>query len=59
MSGHLTQIWLAASNDPAAMTSGGYWYHRKLQEPAAEALDVQFQNDLMSALAELTGVSLF
>ncbi|WP_321793792.1 SDR family NAD(P)-dependent oxidoreductase [Burkholderia pyrrocinia] len=57
--GHLTQTWLAASDDSAAMTSGGYWHHRSLQEPAAEAADVQFQNDLMAALVELTGVKLF
>ncbi|KHK59512.1 daunorubicin C-13 ketoreductase [Burkholderia sp. A9] len=57
--GHLTQTWLAASDDPAVMASGGYWHHRKRQEPAAEAADVQFQDDLMDALAELTGVALF
>ena len=29
--GHLTQTWLAASNDPAARVNGGYWHHRKQQ----------------------------
>ena len=29
--GHLTQTWLAVSDDPAAMVSGGYWYHRQRQ----------------------------
>src|SRR5262245_21811367 len=24
---HLTQAWLAASDDPAARTTGGYFYH--------------------------------
>jgi len=30
--GHLTQTWLAVSNDAAATVSGGYWYHRQPQE---------------------------
>ena len=56
--GHLTQTWLAVSNDAAATSSGHYWYHRKQQTPAADALDVRFQDDLIAKLAELTGVSL-
>jgi NAD(P)-dependent dehydrogenase (short-subunit alcohol dehydrogenase family) len=57
--GHLTQTWLAVSNDPAAKVSGGYWHHRKQQKPAAEALDPKFQDQLIAKLAELTGISLF
>jgi NAD(P)-dependent dehydrogenase (short-subunit alcohol dehydrogenase family) len=57
--GHRTQTWLATSNDPAAMASGGYWHHRKRQAPAAEASDPVFQDELMAKLADLTGVSLF
>jgi NAD(P)-dependent dehydrogenase (short-subunit alcohol dehydrogenase family) len=57
--GYLTQTWLAVSNDPAAKVSGGYWYHRKQQKPATEALDPNFQDRLTAKLAELTGISLF
>jgi len=57
--GHLTQTWLAVSNDAAARVSGGYWHHRKQQEPAQEALDTDFQDRLMARLAELTGISPF
>jgi NAD(P)-dependent dehydrogenase (short-subunit alcohol dehydrogenase family) len=57
--GHLTQTWLATSDDPAAKVSGGYWHHRKQREPATEARDADFQDQLTSKLAELTGVSLF
>jgi NAD(P)-dependent dehydrogenase (short-subunit alcohol dehydrogenase family) len=57
--GHLTQTWLAVSNDTAATVSGGYWYHRQRQEPEAEARDLAFQNQLMDRLAALTGVALF
>lgn len=57
--GHLTQTWLAASDDPAALTSGGYWHHRKRRTPAAEALEPRFQDRLLDELAELTGIALF
>ena len=57
--GHLTQTWLAASHDPAAKVSGSYWHHRKQQKPAAEALDVDFQDRLVAKLAELPGIVLF
>jgi NAD(P)-dependent dehydrogenase (short-subunit alcohol dehydrogenase family) len=57
--GYLTQTWLAISNDPAAAVSGGYWYHRQRQTPAAEARDPAFQDQLMDRLATLTGVALF
>jgi NAD(P)-dependent dehydrogenase (short-subunit alcohol dehydrogenase family) len=56
--GHLTQTWLAVSNDPDAKVSGAYWYHRKQRPPAAEATDIEFQDQLTARLAELTGVSL-
>jgi NAD(P)-dependent dehydrogenase (short-subunit alcohol dehydrogenase family) len=57
--GHLTQTWLAVSGDSAARVSGGYWYHRKRQSPAADALDPAFQDRLTAKLAELAGLSLF
>lgn len=56
--GHLTQTWLAVSDEPAAKVSGGYWHHRQQRQPAPEALDRDFQDRLMDKLAELTGVSL-
>ena len=57
--GYLTQTWLAVSTDTAATVSGGYWYHRQRQEPAAQARDPAFQDQLMDRLAALTGVALF
>jgi NAD(P)-dependent dehydrogenase (short-subunit alcohol dehydrogenase family) len=56
--GHHTQTWLAVSNDAAATVSGGYWYHRQRQAPAAAASDPAFQDQLMDRLATLTGVAL-
>jgi NAD(P)-dependent dehydrogenase (short-subunit alcohol dehydrogenase family) len=55
--GHLTQTWLATSDDPDAKISGGYWFHRQQQKPAAAALDVNFQDRLITRLSELTGVA--
>jgi NAD(P)-dependent dehydrogenase (short-subunit alcohol dehydrogenase family) len=54
--GHLTQTWLAVSEDPAAKVSGGYWHHRKRKNPAAEALDPDFREQVTEKLKELTGV---
>lgn len=57
--GHLTQTWLAVSNDEAARVSGKYWYHREQRQPAPDALDPRFQDRLVVRLAELTGIPLF
>ena len=57
--GYRTQVWLAISEDPAAMVSGRYWHHRQTYAPSEEALDPHFQDQLLDKLAELTGVSLF
>ncbi len=54
--GHLTQTWLAVSDDPAAKTSGGYWHHRKQRTPAPEVLDPDFQDRLITRLTELTRI---
>jgi NAD(P)-dependent dehydrogenase (short-subunit alcohol dehydrogenase family) len=56
--GYLTQTWLAVSDDPAAAVSGAYWFHRQPQAPAREASDSRFQDQLVTSLANLTGVSL-
>ena len=53
--GHLTQEWLAVSDDSEARTSGGYWYHQRRSEPAAVAGDRDFQDQLLEELARLTG----
>jgi NAD(P)-dependent dehydrogenase (short-subunit alcohol dehydrogenase family) len=56
--GHLTQEWLAGSDDPAALTSGGYWYHQERREPASSVHDQRFQDELLEALARFTGARL-
>lgn len=56
--GHLTQEWLATSDDPEALTSGGYWHHQRRQDPHPSVHDERFQDHLLAALAEHTGTPL-
>src|SRR3954452_23546128 len=56
--GHLTQEWLATSDDPEAPTSGGYWYHQDRAEPAPSVHDQRFQDRLLDELGRLTGTPL-
>jgi hypothetical protein len=52
--GQRPQSWLAVSDDPAAMVSG----HYRQEQPAHEATDPEFQDELANTLGELTGVAL-
>jgi NAD(P)-dependent dehydrogenase (short-subunit alcohol dehydrogenase family) len=56
--GHLTQEWLAVSDDPDALTTGGYWHHQRLQKPHPAVHDQRFQQELLDTLAGFTGTSL-
>jgi NAD(P)-dependent dehydrogenase (short-subunit alcohol dehydrogenase family) len=56
--GHVTQVWLAVSDDPQARASGRYWYHQQQHAPHPAVLDETFQEQLLHALARLTGVQL-
>jgi NAD(P)-dependent dehydrogenase (short-subunit alcohol dehydrogenase family) len=52
--GHLTQEWLATSDDPEARTSGGYWHHQRHAQPVPVVHDRRFQDELLDALARFT-----
>jgi NAD(P)-dependent dehydrogenase (short-subunit alcohol dehydrogenase family) len=56
--GHLTQEWLATSDDPEARTSGGYWHHQRRVDPARSLHDQRFQGQLLQELASFTGTPL-
>lgn len=56
--GHLTQEWLATSEDPDARTSGGYWYHQCRIEPHPAVRDRRFQDQLLDVLGRFTGTRL-
>jgi hypothetical protein len=56
--GHLTQEWLATSDEREARSSGGYWFHQRLRTPHPAVRNPHFQDDLLDALARFTGVPL-
>jgi NAD(P)-dependent dehydrogenase (short-subunit alcohol dehydrogenase family) len=56
--GHLTQEWLATSDDPDARTSGGYWHHQRRLEAHPAVDDRGFQDQLLAGLAGFTGTRL-
>jgi hypothetical protein len=55
--GHRTQEWLASSDEPQALTIGGYWYHRRRVQPHA-IHDEPFEDRLLRTLAEEMGTTL-
>jgi NAD(P)-dependent dehydrogenase (short-subunit alcohol dehydrogenase family) len=53
---HLTQAWLAASEDDAAKITAGYFYHMKALEPNPEARDPALQDGLLNTCRQISGV---
>ena len=56
--GHRTQVWLAASEDKAALVTGKYFFHRQLRSPNPATEDTRIQDALMDACQQLSGISL-
>jgi NAD(P)-dependent dehydrogenase (short-subunit alcohol dehydrogenase family) len=56
--GHVTQVWLAVSDDPGANATGAYWHHQRREAPARATSEPRFQTALMAELGHLTGVTL-
>ena len=55
---HLTQAWLATSDDAKARTTAAYFYHLKLREPNPQARDVALQDRLLDICGKISGVDL-
>ncbi|OZC57138.1 short-chain dehydrogenase [Rhodococcus sp. RS1C4] len=55
---HVTQSWLATTDDSQALVSGRYWHHHRTEAPHCAVHDEQFQADLLLALEKHTGVQL-
>lgn len=53
-----TQVWLAASNDAKALTSGGYFYHMKPRAVHKDARDEAVQEAFLDRCYEYSGVRL-
>jgi NAD(P)-dependent dehydrogenase (short-subunit alcohol dehydrogenase family) len=56
--GHVTQVWLAVSDDAEANVTGQYWYHQQIHTPASAVRDPGFQAALLHELNRLTGLAL-
>jgi NAD(P)-dependent dehydrogenase (short-subunit alcohol dehydrogenase family) len=56
--GHRTQVWLAASDDPAATVTGQYFYHMRPRKPRPVTRDTRVQEALLDACKRLSGVEL-
>ena len=54
----VTQAWLAASDDPAVMVTGSYFYHQRPRQVHPAAHDSGFQDRLLDYCASLTGIVL-
>jgi NAD(P)-dependent dehydrogenase (short-subunit alcohol dehydrogenase family) len=56
--GPVTQAWLAASDDPAAAVTGGYFYHQKTAAVHPAAHSMAAQDALLQYCERLTGTAL-
>jgi NAD(P)-dependent dehydrogenase (short-subunit alcohol dehydrogenase family) len=55
---HVTQAWLATSDEPAARVSGTYFYHQQQRAVHPDARSQAVQEALLEACAELSGTVL-
>jgi len=55
---HRTQVWLAVSDDPAAMVTGQYFYHKQLRKPSGATQAPERQERLLAECRRLSGVDL-
>jgi len=53
-----TQVWLATSEEPQALRTGRYLRHMRVLEIPRPAADIQLQEGLLSACAELSAAHL-
>ena len=56
--GHLTQAWLAVSDDPEARVTGGYFYHQRPRDVHPAAQDPELQDRLLDYCRDMSGVAL-
>ena len=55
--GYRTQVWLAVSDDPAALVSGRYFHHLRAREPDPATRDISRQEKLLEICRRLSGVA--
>jgi NAD(P)-dependent dehydrogenase (short-subunit alcohol dehydrogenase family) len=54
----VTQAWLAVSHDPAALVTGGYFFHKLPREPLSATSSVDLQEGFLEHCFQLTGTPL-
>ncbi|RKF21766.1 SDR family oxidoreductase [Altericroceibacterium spongiae] len=54
---HVTQCWLAISDEEDAKVSGGYWHHMRRLRPDPKVEDEVFQETILASFARMTGVT--
>jgi NAD(P)-dependent dehydrogenase (short-subunit alcohol dehydrogenase family) len=55
---HRTQVWLAVSQDPAAMVTGKYFFHLRQRTPNPAVHDAGRQDALLDACRRFSGVEM-
>ncbi|HME24089.1 MAG TPA: SDR family NAD(P)-dependent oxidoreductase [Acetobacteraceae bacterium] len=56
--GHRTQVWLAVGEDPAALVTGQYLYHKQTRAPNPVSRREDAQDQLLEACHRLSGIAL-
>jgi hypothetical protein len=51
-------VWLAVSDDPAALVSGEYFYHMEKRDPLPATRDTSIQDRVLDFCSRVTGVEL-
>jgi NAD(P)-dependent dehydrogenase (short-subunit alcohol dehydrogenase family) len=55
---HRTQVWLAVSEDPAALVTGQYFYHMQPRKPNPVSRREDAQDQLLEACCRLSAIAL-
>jgi NAD(P)-dependent dehydrogenase (short-subunit alcohol dehydrogenase family) len=55
---HVTQAWLATSDDPAAKVTGGYFYHQQPRRVNPSARREELQEQLLDYCGGISGIEL-
>jgi NAD(P)-dependent dehydrogenase (short-subunit alcohol dehydrogenase family) len=56
--GHVTQAWLATSDDPAAQVTGGHFYHQQPRRVNPSTQNEGLQERLLDYCREISGIEL-
>jgi NAD(P)-dependent dehydrogenase (short-subunit alcohol dehydrogenase family) len=56
--GCVTQAWLATSDDEAAQSTGGHFYHQRPSGPNPIAADLRTQEELLADCSRISGIRL-